>query len=327
VIHQPANRYRIHGLLIESEIPLDAATEDRERNGEPDYRIVMAESREVPYARPAGRLLAEMRTDRFGYWACEDPRDPSRWTLRYGGVCDVTLDRKRRRIAVHGSPQADPGVIPLFVSGSVLAHVLTAEGQLVLHASAVELGGSALAIAGPSGTGKSTLAALLCAAGARLVSDDTLLVEARDGGAVCFPGSSCLRLRSKVATLAAGIEGAEVHETADGRTAVFPPSVVSSPLELGVVVISKPAHDARELKVERLGDMDGLLELLRSPRLSDWRASEPVGNLFELTAGVAESLAVFRATVPWGPPFTVGLGRQLLAAVGLIAEGDREAAP
>ena len=45
-------------------------------------------------------------------------------------------------------------MLPVFLEGSLLAHVLAAEGLLVLHASAVELGGAALAIVGPSGMGE-----------------------------------------------------------------------------------------------------------------------------------------------------------------------------
>ena len=147
---------------------------------------------------------------------------PARWTLRYAGICDVTLDRERKTIIVHRSPQADPGLIPIFLEGSVLAHALTAEGLLVLHASAVEVEGRALAIVGPSGAGKSTLAALLCAAGARLVADDALRVDATDSGAVCFPGTRGLRLRPAAASLGGEDRGSGGGETADGRIAVLP---------------------------------------------------------------------------------------------------------
>ena len=123
------------------------------------------------------RVLAEVRN--IGVWATEVPGDSGRRWLRYAEICDVTLDLRARTIVVHRALGADPALLPIFLEGSILAHTLAAEGLLSLHASAVEVEGSALAIVGHSGGGKSTLAALLCAAGGRLVTDDALDSEAR----------------------------------------------------------------------------------------------------------------------------------------------------
>jgi hypothetical protein len=57
------------------------------------------------------------------------------------------------------------------------------------------------------------------------------------------------------------------------------------------------------LQVQRLGAIDGLQELLRHPRLAAWRAPKPIGWLFQLTAGVATGLPVYRTRVP-GPAFS-----------------------
>ena len=329
------NLYRIHGLLLESEIRLQA----RPVNGEgvthrpnaggvthpvPDYHVRMGELRECPHTPPPGRILGELHEDDgFGYWAVETRRDPPRWTLRYAGICDVTLDRERKTITVHGSPESDPGLISIFLEGSVLAHALMAEGRLVLHSSAVEVGGRALAIVGPSGAGKSTLAAVLCGAGARLVADDALRVDATASGVVCFPGTRGLRLRPAAASLGAAIEGAALADTADGRIAVVPARPAEAPLELGAALVPEPSREAGTLQARRLGAMEGLQELLRYPRLTMWRASEPIGRLFELTAEIAERLPLYRVTVPWGPPFQPRLGERLVASVGLGAASER----
>jgi hypothetical protein len=324
--------YRIHGLLVESEIPLDErAIEGGDgrgsgpgRGGEadpaPDYRVMIGEPRECPQSPPPGRLLAEIPDDGFRYWAVESGRDRGRWTLRYAGICDATLDSGSRTITVHPASEADPELIPIFVEGNVLAHALAADGLLALHASAIEVGGRALAIVGPSGAGKSTLAALLCAAGARLVADDVLRVDATGSGAVCYPGTCGLRLRPAATSLRGGIEAAAVEETADGRTRVLPTRRVDTPLELHAALVPEPSREAKGLYVRRLGAMEGLQELLRHPRLAAWRAPEPIARLFELTGDVAAALPVYRATVPWGPPFPPGLAEELLTSVGVECE-------
>jgi hypothetical protein len=289
----------------------------------PDYRLVAGPPRDCPYSPPAGRILAELRDDGFGYWVAEDQRDRRLWTLRYAGICEVGLDRGRRQIAVHPAPEAEPELIPVFLEGGVLAHVLTAEGLLALHASAVQVGDRALAIAGPSGAGKSTLAALLCAAGARLVADDALRVDATDSGAVCFPGSRRLRLRSSAASLGDMIEGAALGATADGRTAVLPVRRADAPVDLHAVLIPDPIRETNRLQMRRLGGMEALQELLRHPRLTMWRSSDPIARLFAMTAEIAAKLPVYRATVPWGPPFPSRLAERLLAGVGLDIEHER----
>jgi hypothetical protein len=321
----PSGYYRIHGLLVESEIPFNALAVDGEGGGWgagpesgsadraiPDYRVIEGDARDCPQSPPPGRILGELREQGFGYWAAETRREPPRWTLRYAGICDVTLDCGARTITVHRAPEADRGLIPVFLEGSVLAHTATAEGLLILHASAVEVEGRGLAIVGQPGAGKSTLAALLCAAGARLVADDALRVDATGAGTVCFPGALGLRLRPAAVGLRAELRGAAVEETADGRTAVLPSPPADAPLALAAVLIPELSRRAARLNVRRLGAMQGLQELLRYPRLIMWRAREPIAQLFDLTARVAAELPVYRATLPWGPPFQPRLADRLL---------------
>jgi hypothetical protein len=323
------NRYWIHGLLVDSDFPMHAQEVDSgaavggaipTRGGEGpaiDYTIHAREARECPTSPPAGRILAELRSGDFASWVTETPEHSGRRTLRHSGVCDVIIDRGRRSISVYPAFDVNPDFIPILLEGSILAHALALEGRLVLHASAVEVGGRALAVIGTSGSGKSTLTALLCAAGARLIADDTLRVEASGPGVVCFPGSRGLRLRPAAASLAAGIEGAAIETTADGRTKVLPRDVAGAPVPIGAVVVPAPSREARAPEVHRLGAMEALLELLKYPRLAAWEAPEPIGRLFEVTAETATNLEVFRAVVPWGPPFPPSLAEQLMLGVGL----------
>ncbi len=62
------------------------------------------------------------------------------------------------------------------------------QGLELLHASAVSLGGRAIAFAALSGTGKSSLAAHLVASGAAFLTDDVLALERGMNGVVAHPG-------------------------------------------------------------------------------------------------------------------------------------------
>jgi hypothetical protein len=319
-----AELYEIHGLVVKSEVVLQAAL--AEPGAKPDYRVRVGPPVDCPPSPPPGRLLGGFGDDGFGYWVTEDEREPSRWTVRYAGICQAELDRSRRTMTVHGAVGGEPGMIPIFLEGSLLAHVLTADGLLVLHASAVELGGEALAIVGQSGMGKSTLAALFCSAGAQLVADDALRIDVAGSRATCFPGSRRLRLRTPAASLGHAIEGAALSDTVDGRTAVRPSALVDEPLALRAALLPQPSRTATHLEVTRLGQMEAIQELLSYPRLTRWQSRDQIGGLFGLTADVAAVVPVYRATVPWGPPFAPGLAEELLAGVGLRAASPREPA-
>lgn len=70
-----------------------------------------------------------------------------------------------------------------FLSDQVLPRLLAHQGQLVLHAGAVMVNGSAIAIIGASGSGKSTLVASLDQGGHGLLGDDALIVSDTNGEA------------------------------------------------------------------------------------------------------------------------------------------------
>jgi hypothetical protein len=81
--------------------------------------------------------------------------------------------------------------------GLPTALVILGRGGLVLHASAVEVGGRAVLFAAPGGHGKTTLAATMAARGHRLLSED--LIRCAVGDPVVFPGPAMLKLRHDVA--------------------------------------------------------------------------------------------------------------------------------
>jgi hypothetical protein len=72
--------------------------------------------------------------------------------------------------------QPIPGIVleelETFLVGAVAGIILHQRRVLPLHASCVAIGGRAIVLAGPSGLGKSTLAAALAGNGATLLSDD-----------------------------------------------------------------------------------------------------------------------------------------------------------
>jgi hypothetical protein len=71
----------------------------------------------------------------------------------------------------------------------VLPFAALLHGLEVFHASAVVRDGEALALLGPSRSGKTSLALELCARGASFMADDVLALETRGGALFAHPGS------------------------------------------------------------------------------------------------------------------------------------------
>ena len=144
------------------------------------------------------------------------------------------------------------------------------------------------------------------------MADDALRIDVNGSSATCFPGSRRLRLRVASAPLGHAIEEASLSETVDGRTAVRPAAVVDEPLELRAILIPEPSREAARLEVERLRPTEAVQELVSYPRLTRWQTPEQIRRLFQLTTDVVAAVPVYRATVPWGPPF-----EELFASAGL----------
>lgn len=308
--------YEAHGLLIRSDLPLrlpPAATV-----GVPDVVLRRGEDRSVPACNPPGELLAELHDDRNRTFYAIG-RDQSHTTMRYPGLCEFMGDRQLRDVAVHLAPGAAEGLLSVVASGAVLAVHLMLRGELVLHASAVRVGDTAIAFVGASGMGKSTLATLLCADGHRLVTDDVLRVCMAGPGAIpmVYPGSIESRLRPGASALADAAPVGAVHQTADGRIALQLETHGGPPLPLAACVVPLPNHHTDEIAVSPLSKAHGLRRLLQFPRIVGWvERAWPVRN-FEALADLAALVPVFEAQVPWGPPFRPNLARQLCSELGL----------
>lgn len=224
--------------------------------------------------------------------------------LRLHGRADFEISADRRSVRAWRDPRCDPEMLGIFVAGNLLATVLALRGETVLHASAVEIGGSALAFVADSGVGKSTLAALACARGARFVTDDVLRIhEASDSSMSCWPGATENRLRRDVAQLAGELVGADTRLSADNRTVWRPPATTRDTCTLAAVVLPRPDRERTELDLRKLAPGVAVLELSRRPRLLGVTDPDLVAQSFRNMSRLAGRVPVYSARVPWGPPF------------------------
>jgi hypothetical protein len=298
--------YALHGLIFDSDIALPAARWSAgESAPQGAVTVVLGERRPIlTNADGDGELLAH--SDR-GYCIALKPKF---YLMRFFGLCDFIVSegaesdgRLGTTVVVHPAPETPLEFVSILLAGNVAALLLTLQGHWPLHASAVEYRGCGLAFAGASGMGKSTLASLLCANGARLITDDVLGLRERRGYFDCLPGTEELRLRPD-ALMARPADDA--RKSWDGRLVLRPPAPCRSPVPLHAVVVPLLQRHASKVLCERLSERQAVLTLSRYPRILGWQSRQLHQQFYALSA-LARAVAIWSAEIPRG----IGSDREL----------------
>lgn len=92
-------------------------------------------------------------------------------------------------------PEDEPWSWQRFLVGRILPWAAVLRGLEAFHASAVTVGGQALAFVGPTGAGKTSLAIQLAARGAGFLTDDVLTLETGPDGVTAYPGAAIASVR------------------------------------------------------------------------------------------------------------------------------------
>lgn len=115
-------------------------------------------------------------------------------TIRFDDLCDFTIHEGGQDVDCVPVPGLTDETFDHLWYNQVLPLALSAQGELVFHASCVADGDHAIAFFGESGRGKSTLAAILARSGHPILTDDALLVRLVDGRCLAYPNRPSLRL-------------------------------------------------------------------------------------------------------------------------------------
>lgn len=153
--------YTAYGLGIQSTLPLPELYAPAEALSNVDITITQGDLSEFPVENENGSSFHQIPNGHLLYW-----NTAGRFTVRAG-----------REIIVDALPGVEADLLRLPLLGTVLATALHQRGLLILHGSAVMIGGGVVVFAGSSGQGKSTMTAVLQRRGHQLVTDDIVAVE------------------------------------------------------------------------------------------------------------------------------------------------------
>lgn len=121
-------------------------------------------------------------------------RSSKGYLLRFPGLADFTVSRQGYSVRCAPVPGVSRQTLDHLYANQVRPLIMGLRGRLAFHASAVEIDRVAVAFAGESGLGKSTLAASFAVHGARFLTDDGLYLEARDEVFWVHPSHPSIRL-------------------------------------------------------------------------------------------------------------------------------------
>ena len=153
--------YRVSGLEVVSEVDLPGLIPGNPK-GAPDVTIRRAT---VPKSLDGASAIGPT-------WQRAD----GRFLMHIPHVARFLLEGGHS-IAFEAEEDAGPQDVAVFLAGSVFGVLLHQRNHIVLHASAVLVGGKAVLFCGQSGAGKSTLAAALGEHGYSLIADDQCAIE------------------------------------------------------------------------------------------------------------------------------------------------------
>ncbi len=288
------------GLYLRSEVPLDLPIVGGHSW---DVEVVWGPETTVSTEDPPGRLLAERRSPLGTGWWYRATDTGDGYMLRFLQSGDVLISADLARIEVQPDRSARHDLLPVLLAGTVCAFLLALRGQTVLHASAVSVNGAGIAFVGPSGWGKTTLATLMCLAGAAMVADDVTTVEI-GRSPVCRGGATELRLRKAASELASTHPGLSSRRTVDDRVALQATTSIADAVPLKALVFPGPSREATAVCIRPVPQPAALIKLMGLLRVEGWNESEVLGRDFSRLSRLVNLVPVYTAIVPWGPPFS-----------------------
>ena len=198
-----------------------------------------------------------------------------------------------KKISVRPAPGATLKEVALVAAGPALALLLEQRGFVVLHGSCAAIAGSATALLGASGAGKSTIAATLREANHELISDGMTVISLSGGVPHAHPGPPHLKLwpdaiqrmsESSVVTEPVARQDEKRWYNARSGVALRPmPLRKVFLLEAGEGVSSTP-----------LGPAAALIGLVKHYFLADFAEGPSHAFILERCGGISSAISVAR---------------------------------
>lgn len=228
-------------------------------------------------------------------------RDAPGYLLRFPDLADFQVSDDGQQVLGWAVPTVGPATVEHLYLNQVLPLALGRQGKLVLHASAIDLGGAGVAFIGESGRGKSTLAASFATSGTRFLSDDGLQLQLEGQELMAIPSHPSIRLWEDSQTALVGDTGRlapGVEYTPKARLLAGPGLAHGDhPVALRATYFLGPG-EAETVQIEPVAPGTAVLELLKHSFLLDIAQQEALAEHFDDITTIANRGRFFRLDYP-----------------------------
>ena len=284
------SRYRIAGLTLVTELEFP---ELPEASGEERPWSVEQVRESLP---EAGEVLREESIDQRVWMRII--RAGEGYRISFPEAAEFEVSPAKRAVAFHAK-DVGPSTLRHLLLDLVVPYLLTLDGSLVLHASAVATEPGVVVFAGASGCGKSSLAAEFAREGCPVVADDFVLLQETEAGFAVVPAYPGLRLWPDSAE-ALTDEDSSLTPVYDGGTKqrVVAPSrqSVSSqerPLA-GIVLLDGEPHHGTDPALDPVTPREAMMSLFGQAFRMERASRKRAVHEFDQFARLANSTRLFR---------------------------------
>ncbi len=226
-------------------------------------------------------------------------RQGTDYLLRFPNIGDFLISEDGTKIRCCPQPGTPLNTLRHLFLDQVVPLLLSKQGHLVLHASAVVTPQGALGFVGASGQGKSTLALSFAKRGFPVLADDCLLLEEKGGELIAVPSYPGLRVWPETLSALVG-DGAALplvaHYTSKKRLRLtdfgLRVSAESMPLRRMYFLAGEGVKQINAPAVERLSLREAFMEILKYAYILDTKDRERLRHQFDCL-GRASALAPF----------------------------------
>ncbi|MEO6391307.1 MAG: hypothetical protein ABIP75_05600 [Pyrinomonadaceae bacterium] len=294
--------YRLCDYVIDSELPLA------------ELNSATAPGRETITLR-RGPAVTPNQSDHewFHEWRYPDGElwtsfayTPGGYVCRFADIADFHLNDTGNTIVCRPVAGIPDGTLSHIFLNQVMPIVFSATGdRLILHSSAVAIGGQVIGFLGPTGQGKSTLAGSFCGAGFPLLTDDFLVLEDAGGGVQAVPTFGGLRLWDDVISAVAetAINAPDVaHYTDKKRICLgeYDLPFCNEPLPMKRFYLLEDDDSAAgsDVMFRRVSAREAVMEFTRYSFYLDLSAGAVRQTEFERVGQLAAAVPVYRLSYP-----------------------------
>jgi hypothetical protein len=291
------HRYCVYGIVVLSDTPL--ALPEYAHDGLGHVECLTA---------PASVFRAAMRGAPFDgepdSWYRYAVLDDGSTYVRWDAIGEFLVAADGRRITCRRLDQSPSESFQVYMLGQALSFALVRQRFEPLHATVVVADDQAVAFLGDNAFGKSSLAACFLQTGARLLTDDLLVLHESSNRVLAYPGPPRIKLFPKMARRFLGDIATGVRMNEDTEKLILPLDEkrrCGSPIRLDAIYALAAPRDAcrkPDVTIETLSPREAFIELVKGTFNRRLMSPRRLRDQFCFVARLTELISVKKLTYP-----------------------------